>query len=212
MPAPLRAQIMASRAGARPHRQVRERARSRHRRAVASRPRDAESHTFAGQRAGVGRRRSSGHHAHRRGAGRVGSQGRTGVVRRWRLHARRGECGPHPPPLHRRRVARERAGGGHVTSRGAAACRPCAGTAERAGTPASRPTCAWSPPGAAQARGCSARGSGRRETVARGAGIAAPVVAGAFVWHHDGGLDAVRNAGRVPYEVVENRTAQVRVA
>ena len=41
------------------------------------------------------------------------------------------------------------------------------------------------------------------DAVARGAGTAAPVVAGAFVWHAEGALDAVRNAGRVPYEVVE---------
>lgn len=41
------------------------------------------------------------------------------------------------------------------------------------------------------------------DAVARGAGGAAPVVPGAFAWHADGALDAVRNTGRVLYEVVE---------
>ena len=41
------------------------------------------------------------------------------------------------------------------------------------------------------------------DAVAHGAGIAAPVSAGAFEWHSDGALDAVRNTGRVAYEVVE---------
>ena len=41
------------------------------------------------------------------------------------------------------------------------------------------------------------------DTVAHGAGIARPVAVGAFQWHADGALDTVRNAGRVPYEVVE---------
>ena len=36
-----------------------------------------------------------------------------------------------------------------------------------------------------------------------GSHFASPVVAGAFEWHGDGALDAVRNTGRVPYEVVE---------
>ena len=41
------------------------------------------------------------------------------------------------------------------------------------------------------------------DTVAHGAGMARPIVVGAFQWHADGALDTVRNAGRVPYEVVE---------
>ena len=41
------------------------------------------------------------------------------------------------------------------------------------------------------------------ETVAHGAGIAAPVAAGAFEWHSEGAVDEVRNTGRVPYEVIE---------
>jgi mannose-6-phosphate isomerase-like protein (cupin superfamily) len=41
------------------------------------------------------------------------------------------------------------------------------------------------------------------ETVAHGAGIPMPVTAGAFRWHSEGALDAVRNTGRVAYEVVE---------
>ncbi len=41
------------------------------------------------------------------------------------------------------------------------------------------------------------------DAVAHGAGTAAPVAAGAFEWHSEGAVDAVRNAGRVPYEVIE---------
>ena len=43
----------------------------------------------------------------------------------------------------------------------------------------------------------------RGETVAHGAGLAKPVSSGAFRWHSEGALDAVRNTGRVAYEVVE---------
>ncbi len=41
------------------------------------------------------------------------------------------------------------------------------------------------------------------ETVAHGAGAPTPVTPGTFRWHSEGGLDAVRNTGRVAYEVVE---------
>jgi len=41
------------------------------------------------------------------------------------------------------------------------------------------------------------------DAVQRGAGVASPVVSGSFRWHGDGALDAVRNIGPVPYEVVE---------
>lgn len=41
------------------------------------------------------------------------------------------------------------------------------------------------------------------DAVQRGAGVASPVVAGSFLWHADGVFDAVRNTGRVPYEVIE---------
>jgi hypothetical protein len=41
------------------------------------------------------------------------------------------------------------------------------------------------------------------DAVSHGAGIAAPVAAGAFEWHSEGAVDAVRNTGRVPYEVIE---------
>ena len=41
------------------------------------------------------------------------------------------------------------------------------------------------------------------DAVQRGAGVALPVIAGASRWHGDGALDAARNTGRVPYEVVE---------
>jgi mannose-6-phosphate isomerase-like protein (cupin superfamily) len=41
------------------------------------------------------------------------------------------------------------------------------------------------------------------DAIQRGAGVATSVVSGAFRWHADGALDAVRNTGRVPYEVVE---------
>lgn len=41
------------------------------------------------------------------------------------------------------------------------------------------------------------------QTIQRGAGDASPVVSGSFRWHGDGALDAVRNTGRAPYEVVE---------
>ncbi len=43
----------------------------------------------------------------------------------------------------------------------------------------------------------------RGDAVAHGAGIGAPVAVGAFEWHSDGALKAVRNTGRVAYEVVE---------
>lgn len=41
------------------------------------------------------------------------------------------------------------------------------------------------------------------DAVTRDAGVAAAVVPGAYAWHAAGALDAVRNTGRVPYEVVE---------
>lgn len=41
------------------------------------------------------------------------------------------------------------------------------------------------------------------EVVARGVGAPATVEAGQYRWRGDGAVDAVRNAGRVPYEVVE---------
>jgi mannose-6-phosphate isomerase-like protein (cupin superfamily) len=41
------------------------------------------------------------------------------------------------------------------------------------------------------------------DAVQRGASAPLPVIAGASRWHGDGALDAVRNTGRMPYEVVE---------
>lgn len=43
----------------------------------------------------------------------------------------------------------------------------------------------------------------RGETVARGAGSPLPVTAGVCQWHSEGAIDAVRNTGRLAYEVVE---------
>ena len=41
------------------------------------------------------------------------------------------------------------------------------------------------------------------DAIVRGSGPTARVVAGAFQWHADGAVAAVRNSGRVSYEVVE---------
>ena len=41
------------------------------------------------------------------------------------------------------------------------------------------------------------------DAVQRGASAASPVAVGSFQWHGDGAMGAVRNTGRLPYEVVE---------